>query len=441
MVVVNESSPGRTLELGANELRPSLWIDFDSPRRAVGIEYSYVRAMGGIDPSGVKLIAYDRAGRFIIGTDGKGCIVGRDGLPPQGSSCAPLPLPRTYVDDNEMDQRIGVRDAAGNITTVELRFDYAKADSLPPEGPGRRIIEPQVIARIWHEALPPAAVLQDLVGTELRSPGDVPGEGVFSFAPFEETYRVPLGPRSFRLPYRFDRAAAFLRGFRFEALDSSPHEVSTLEAGITQNDFMFVPGVGEEVTITPAGAVRSVLPFRVVPYFTLVAWDSEQASLSFSTSSTEPRSAHDIQQDILHGDRHSHVIFDRAGERLFAGMQRLKLKMIGGADELDDLWVVPGQQRGIGDPTIDSFSLSRIPGHGTLWSFVSRLETPDERDHSLLVDGALLAGAFGSLRLGADDTSGLPAADRHATRRVTESFAVATGFDPRAPQDDFLFDV
>ncbi len=45
-LLVNEGFPGPGLELRPGEYRPSLWIDFETPQRAVGIEYGYEKLAG-----------------------------------------------------------------------------------------------------------------------------------------------------------------------------------------------------------------------------------------------------------------------------------------------------------------------------------------------------------------------------------------------------------
>lgn len=450
VVLVNDTLPGYSLDLSAADaIRPSIRIDFDSPRRAVGIEYGYVRdpdAPGTIDPTGAKLMAYDERGAFIVGSDGEGCALRSDGSRVPTPFCVRSRLPRSELDDTKVDQRIGVRDAAGGIATVELRFDYSQTEDVSSR---RKIIEPQVIARIWHEALPPAAVVQDVVATELRSPGDTaPCNNCIRVPEFMETFGVPLGPRSFNLPYRFDRAAAFLRGFKFQALDLTPHRVDTLQVGLSQDRFEFELGMQRSITLTPIGAVRagSALPFRAVAFFTLVAWDSRQASLNFSTATSGLTSFAERAREIITSGgsavQQSHIIFDRGGARLFAGLQSFDMRTDGSV-EIDRLDVSPGRQRGFLSPASDNPSLSNRPGGGTWWSFASLLTSPEDRIHSLETDGVLLAARFGGLRLGADSIATLSPADQTATRNALLTGASAVAIPNVGPRthDEFLFSV
>ncbi len=440
-VLINEPVADHTIAPGPG-LRPSLWLDFDTPRRAVGLEYGYEPLpginTGTIDASGAKLLAYDRDGNFITGASGKGCLVDQDGSLPEGN-CFPTGIEGSNLDSTVVTQPIGVRDRRGRISSVELRFDFADADGA--DGPGAKILDQQAVYRIWHEPLPPAAVLQDFAGVEVRS---APQPNTIPLAPdFETTFRRSVGPRApVKVPYRFDRVVALLRGFRFEFLDQSVHDVGDMRVGIEQDRFEFDPDAEREtVTITPvgilSGSANTSPSFRAVAYYSIVGWDSEQTSVDVAFGSTGfvdfPQRAFDV---ITSGSAQQNSVLrldSFGGDRLFGAMQKLRIGF-SQPGVIDELGLVFGAQRTIAHALRDSDSL-RTDFTRTLWGMSSLFEGPGGRLHSMQVDGGVLAGRHNSLRLGAD-SAGLTPYEQQVTKnaRVQGWLPLAVpSSGPRAP--------
>ncbi|MCW5621590.1 MAG: hypothetical protein KIS79_10830, partial [Burkholderiales bacterium] len=439
VALVNESDLSG-IDVDEGVLRPSLWIDFDYPQRAVGLEYGYLpdaATEGSIWGAGVMLMAYDEQGRFVVGADGDGC-----GLTAAGEKVDPNCISATIsrnVNANRLDNLIGVRDSGGRIASVELRFGFARAGAV--EGPGRRIVEPQVVSRIWRESLPPAAVLQGLVGVEGARTGPQ------ALAPFAQRYGVPAGPRTFELPYRFDRAVAFLRGFRLEASDAPPRTLKRLSIGLQQNDMVFHAGQGDTLTLTPFGSVRQTegggLPFDIVAYYTVVAWDSRQVDLGYALGESRIELHERLNQlwNSTYPSIHTHGLsLPAQGERLFAGLQSVSIELMD-EDEIDELVLWPGYQRGVRWAFDDAPMLRELSG-ATVWRMQSRVETDEDRLHWNNVRMVLLAGHSGSLSLGAD----LPAdpLDDVTTVRASQSWSshVFTNnvIGPRLPPRAVTFD-
>jgi hypothetical protein len=250
-LLVNRTSADHELESG--RFRPALWIDFVRPQRAVGIEYGYLELPGRqgniIRAADVRLIAYDADGTVITESTGDELDVGSSRL--------------LAVDVNN---RIGVRDEDGGIMSVELRFEEED-----PEEPGNPILEPQVVYRIWHEPLPPAAVLQTAVA--IGAPPSVPD----AYPP------IPLGPVTHRLPFNLDRAIVLLRGFKLDFTDQKAHKVSRIGVGFNgQTLFKTLPGgaitIDPDAFMLPA-ADNSGLDNNAVIYYTVLAWEDNQTEL------------------------------------------------------------------------------------------------------------------------------------------------------------------
>src|SRR5262249_46603581 len=128
--------------------------------------------------------------------------------------------PLVRLDDRRVAQgtvsnRIGVIDFAGRISSVKLEF--LRDLDHPPQ----KIVEPQVISRIWHEELPPAAGPQDKVAF---LPGPSPNDPWLA--------GIEPGPRTFTLPYHCNRAAVLMRGFKLKFLDRGPRKIKQLGCGI-----------------------------------------------------------------------------------------------------------------------------------------------------------------------------------------------------------------
>jgi hypothetical protein len=399
VALVNEAGAG-ALEPDPGAPRPSLWLDFDFPQRAVGLEFGVLAGSqtSSIRASGVKLMAYDEQGVFVVGSDGDGCILDANGAT-VGASCLPADGNRN-VDLGSLANRIGVRDQGGRIASVELRFGFTRTDDLG--NTDLRIDQPQVVSRIWREALPPAAILQGLVGKEGTRTGSRP------LSPFAERYNVNSGPRSFALPYRFDRAAVFLRGFRLEASGEPAQAVNRILFGVLQNAFEFAPGQSEMLSITPMGAVLRTLSdastlFDIVSYFTVVAWDSRQVELGvvpgMSPLETDANAADSSNAQEPH-TRTTRIFGLPAGERLFAGLQLLQLDL-SKSDEIESLLLWPGYQRGLGWAQIDAPSLRNFAG-AAMWRMHSSLESDDNVPHTVHARIVALSGNANTLALGAD---------------------------------------
>lgn len=258
-------------ETAPGQARPPLIIDFTFPQRAVALEFGFISveptAPGEDPPSirdeGVVLIAFDMHGTEII------------------RSNADAIASRPSIRADTATTVIGVRHAQGEIASVELHFTH-------PDDAGKV----QIVSRIWHEALPPAAVLQGTLVTE-------GGRG--SFAPLTDPNNqlpnpvdrdglpIPFRLQTILMPFRFNRGIVLLRGFKIETLDRNQREVRRiavevnprLAAGPTRQ----TPGVfrferGDSVTLEPRGELLydTTQPngYRVHVYYTLVGWDSDQ---------------------------------------------------------------------------------------------------------------------------------------------------------------------
>ncbi len=297
--------------------RPSLFIDFAVPQRAVGLEFGFFVDDESadervIDPGRVRLIAHDRDGVVLLESSA--------GVTRTGN-----------LEANTVFNVIGVRHQGGAIRSVELRFG----------GPDNPIQEPQIVSRIWHEPLPPAAVLQGtlaLEGEPVRragpggrevEPGARPDEPGFS--PDEDesepgagaggrrgpAYRlpppvdqqgqpIPFGPAQITLPFLCDRALAMMRGFKLQFLDQLPHEVHEIAAGLN-NWSVFRVEPGGTITLDPSGWLLSDtrdafgygVPYRVLIYYTLLAWNADQMELY--TSEVFDAQSNLTQDDLASG--------------------------------------------------------------------------------------------------------------------------------------------
>lgn len=242
-VLVNGVEEGH--ELDPTQTRPSLFIDFATPQRAVGLEYGFLgEDEREINANRIKLIARDRDG-VVLGESSGGDLV--------------LNAP---IVGNTVYNLIGVRHQGGAISSVELTFE-------DPENP---IPEPQIVYRIWHEALPPAAVRQGTVEKVWHGPGDDRNRD-------EEVSET--------LPFRCDQYMPMIRGFRLEHLDE-PHEITGLSIEI-EDRTGFRSSRPVKVSAGGSFGIRVRLPSEVPPYrlkiyYTLLAWDSDQVDLRFSNT-------------------------------------------------------------------------------------------------------------------------------------------------------------
>ncbi len=214
--------------------RPPLVIVFDHPQRAVGLEYGFIPFREGratVPGNNVELVARDRDGAVLVRTSG--ARIGD-------------------VEAFRVDNRIGVRHQDGGISSVELHFN--------PDEAAKPSLELQIVSRIWHEPFPPAAIQQGTL------------EGVWNVPDVVDR----PGEIAVRLPFRCDKAVAIMRGFKVKFIDQ-PHQIDGLRVGVVAHENN--PGDGQ-VTLRPYGG-----PFftdaatAVKIYYTLIAWDSEQAEL------------------------------------------------------------------------------------------------------------------------------------------------------------------
>ena len=252
-VAINGVEDGH--ELDPLQPRPSLFIDFFLPQRAVGLECGFLGADGReIDSRRVRLIARDSAGDVLVDST--------------GTDLFPVPWAA-----NAIFYLIGVRHQGGAIRSIELRFG----------DPDQVVLEPQMIYRVWHEPLPPAAVTQGTAAVEFNPTvpaGDGNGIGV-------PPHDGPLGPITIRLPFACDRAVVMMRGFRMFFLDQHPHKVELMDAYISgpprgdRSAGTFTTEPGGRITIVPYGNMTSGdgTGYRVLIYYLVLAWNSEQMEI------------------------------------------------------------------------------------------------------------------------------------------------------------------
>jgi hypothetical protein len=416
-LLVNKVVEGHQLELGPDEFRPSLWIDFDTPQRAVGIEYGFYTEPGQeerrVSAKGVQLIAYDSRQNEIPSAFSDGQVLA-------GTT-------RREITNNPFGLRIGVLDREGRISSVELRFTYDRADRLPGGSPGDKFLEPQTIYRIWHEPLPPAVVTQFTLAKEYEpNPPPANAEG---FIPPRLPEEAVLGPYSLDLPYRCNRAVAIMRGFKFEHLDFQAHEVRVLKAGF-RGPTSFEVERGGSITLDPDGALTpsgehlpDIPPYRVLIYCTVLAWDTDQVELDIvegetrrlrSESSSFPY--HFLLPDPCPSRPSANVNRDSACGPLFGALQGFNFRFELAQEELESIWLAVGQMgggacryeeldlpeplpEGIGLPQtgIDIPSLNRS-GANCDWRICSIYEGSDSDVHQRAVRGTILTGRSLKLR-------------------------------------------
>jgi hypothetical protein len=234
------------IKIVLNSSTPSFVIDFFGPQRAVGLECGFLSEAGTeIKSKDVKLTTWNVTGDVIRETDGG-------------------PLSGQSWSANTVYNRIGSRDKAGGIRSVELRFELD--DGAPSVTP--------IIYRIWHEPFPQAAVLQDTAAVEFDP---LPG------GTLRVPYDGPIGPVTVKLPFLCDRAVVLLRGFKMLFLDQQPHEIEAIEAGIgsaftgdPRSNGIFSTEPGGLITVVPSGSLVSKERegYRVLIYYLVLAWSS-----------------------------------------------------------------------------------------------------------------------------------------------------------------------
>ena len=403
-VLVNEPSAGQNLHLGPNQQRPSLWIDFASPQRAVGLEYGYEplpdTPRDELIPEGLLLIAYNTEGVEITRSHGgvSGAGVG------------------TVLASNDFAQ-IGVHDKDGQIRTVELRFTREHPNRI--DGDGVFLHEPQVVSRIWFEPLPPAVVKQGVLGIDVNWTPNTPG--VLGDAPLSTLY-PDLTQAPIELPFKTDSAVAFVRGYSLKFADYQARPVDHLSAGIE------IAQANRTITLTPVGHIGTPTaanaPFRLIVYYTLVAWDSSQVELRTATAD-ERRTTSTTENSGF-----AHFIDPCPGcGALFAGLQRMDFSLPR-PRELEVWQFMQGYQRGFAAPVMVNNSLAN-----GAWSIYSRIIPDGNPGYTHTIAGAVLSGR--GLRLGVDDVSDLEVADRQrvrASETVNEFPITSLRVGPRAAE-------
>jgi hypothetical protein len=256
----------------ADAPRPSLFVVFDTPQRAVGLSYGFLAAenrQGAISAEGVELIAYDRDGRIVQRSRGDDLLTGR--------------ASRNAIDPQTAFARIGVRSGASSIVAAELRFGRERAHV--DDDQGEFVQEPQVVYRVWHEPFPAAAVLQTEIEVEGR-----------------------LDPASadqvVRLPFRCDSAAAFLRGFRAEFPDGpegtlglSGTQGLSLHLGSTTADRE--ARISFRAVFRAAATAATEAPqFKAKAFVSVLAWDSREMELFDTTANVSMRETEATQADM-----------------------------------------------------------------------------------------------------------------------------------------------
>jgi hypothetical protein len=266
VVLVNEGFPRPGVTLPPGQVRPALWIEFDRPQRAVGLEFGF-QTVQGIDRShlgrgDVRLTAYDRNQQPLEKISPDGFHI------PIQSDVEPLVPSTQSVARGTAFNRVGVIDIDGRISLVKLEFING-------------IVEPQVVSRIWHEATVPAVVKQGCLLIDSD-----PQASIDNNIPIPPVCEA-VGPITHSLPARCDRAAVMMRGFKYGFLDDQPHKLYFHGAGIHDpSTFQVEPGGA--VTLNPFGFLdtdpSAASPhYRVLVYYSLLAWDSTQVELLTTT--------------------------------------------------------------------------------------------------------------------------------------------------------------
>jgi hypothetical protein len=232
-----------------------------------------------------------------------------------------------------------------------------------------------------------------------------------------------------------------------------------MTVGITQDNYVFDREARiKAVVLTPHGLLdgfadnelfryRDVphIPYRVVLYFTLLGWDSEQVNLSVSPGSTgfTPYTARVTDSWVNNtslSEQHDSMTVSGSGERLFGGITGFELKFNSDGIKLDKLLLSAGFQRSYINPESDSPTLSSLPSGGTWWGFLSETDTDGFAIHTMRVDGVVLQGHNNSLLLGADRAAAEE--DQRATLHsfdIGQSSFLAYAQGPRAPIGDYFY--
>ncbi len=379
-------------QLHPSARHPSLHIDFRVPQRAVGLECGYLGPRDtNIDAHLFRLIAYNRQGQPIPGCESSGADL-IDTLSAQDRWHA-----------NRLSNRIGVRDRAGGIASVELRLEM-------PVGRRPGLIQ-LVVYRIWHEAFPAAVVKQGTVGA---------------------------GGLDLALPYHCNQAAAILRGFKLQFTDQQPRELRAL--GVTLGRLFPSRTIANGVRLTfsyslaghpgdflrtdPAVAVHSALA-----YFSVLAWDDSQVELRTISAAGSAHAEDSVLEGVIdvtdpcraHPDEIAAVGPDQACGLLYGALHGFRF----GTDQVSKidvcalaLGILGGsgcalEPAGAASPALISPAATGFPGLGRMpnlrirWQYCGLIEGCFDR-YGVDVSGDIITGR--SLRVG----SGLATAGRAA---------------------------
>jgi hypothetical protein len=260
--LVNQLGQGFTLEPG--QPWPPMVIEFDSPQRAVGIEF-IAPASDGPAAGRYAAIAYRLEGLDASGTPIPTCASDASYLTNDERNNAGV-IGRLHTD---VVCYVGVRYELARIAAVRLTTLREREHNTNEPGPPIRT--PPAIVRIWHEPLAPAALLQSEL--ELVGPVGVPGATDGLSAPI-------------KLPFAFDQAVVFLRGFRVRFLDQRPRAFNQLDMRVgdaANGKAQLTPNAAREVRLRIGGHLEPVSgdqpAYSVRAYFTVLAWDSGQVAM------------------------------------------------------------------------------------------------------------------------------------------------------------------
>jgi len=438
-VLVNEASPGVAPDVGGDRFRPSLWLDFAVPQRAVAVEFGVpTDANQDINQAGAKLIGYDRNGRVLRVPTGEGDADLRSDGRAYGTE--------TDIPHGDYGNVVGIQDREGRIASVELRFDFTRADALDRGGnPGSKIAAPQVVRRIWHEPLPPAAVLQGFVGVSTFVPPVNPPPNVLVPPTFEQRFGKAPGPETVTLPFGLDRAIVMMRGMRWQFSNPSPRRITELSAEIRPFAVAEFAPDAARLTITPGGRIvaeaGSTHAFHLIVDYTVLAWRSTQVELFglLGTAASGRAQENRAVTRITVGDPcpFSSTTLTVARRREVCGpllgVPHGFAILMNPAQEIDRLDFIIASETGLASR--QGASLRRDDQGGqpvVVWEQGTVLDSSDDNANRLEFFGTVVTGT--SLRVGPDDLGSPPP---HAVRNAANPSAFPSALT--GPRDDRRF--
>ena len=230
--------------------RPSLYICFNEPQRAVGLSFGFdAESDSGVTiPSEYcRLIAYAAGGRRIAESSAGQLASGRQNV--------------RVIPAGHGSVHIGVTSKDAEIDYVELEF--SQLNEGEEGGTPDFIPYAQLVSRVWLEPFPSCVVKQ----------------GSFDLTGRSDT--VTVARESISLPYHCDRAMVALRGFGLTLKDKAL-EIHRLGIGVGIDSY------GED-TIRLAARVdlgaEEAVEFTARVDYSIIAWDSLQMDIS-TTSGT-----------------------------------------------------------------------------------------------------------------------------------------------------------